>query len=72
MACGGTLTPGTLGVAHRTLPCGTRLTLRYRGRSVRAAVVDRGPFAGGREFDLTAATARALGFGSLGWIQVGI
>jgi len=70
MACGGTLTPGTVGVAHKTLPCGAVVTVRYRGRAVRAPVVDRGPFVGGREFDLTAATARALGFGSLGWVRV--
>ena len=29
LACGGTLTPGKLGVANKTLPCGTRVTLRY-------------------------------------------
>ena len=36
LACGGTLTPATVGVAHKTLPCGTKLTLRYHGRTVRA------------------------------------
>lgn len=70
LGCGGTLTPGTVGVAHKTLPCGTKLTLRYRGRTTRASVVDRGPFVAGREFDLTAATASKLRFGSLGTIQV--
>ena len=33
VACGGTLMPGTLGVAHKTLPCGTRVRLRYHGRT---------------------------------------
>jgi rare lipoprotein A len=66
LACGGTLTVGTLGVAHKTLPCGTMVTLRYRGRSVRVPVVDRGPFVAGRDFDLTAATKYRLGFGSTG------
>ncbi len=70
LGCGGRLTGATIGVAHKTLPCGTALTLRYRGRTVRARVVDRGPFVGGREFDLTAATKARLGFGSTGWIQV--
>ena len=68
LGCGGTLTPGTLGVAHKTLPCGTRLTLRYRGRSVRVRVIDRGPYVGGREFDLTAATKQRLRFGSTGYV----
>ncbi len=68
LACGGTLGYNELGVAHKTLPCGTKLTLRYRGRSVRVRVIDRGPFVGGREFDLTGATKRALGFGDLGTV----
>jgi hypothetical protein len=68
LACGGTLGYSQLGVAHKTLPCGTKLTLRYRGRSVRVRVIDRGPFVGGREFDLTGATKRALGFGDLGTV----
>jgi rare lipoprotein A (peptidoglycan hydrolase) len=55
-----------LGVANRTLPCGTRVTLRYRGRRVRVPVIDRGPYVGGREYDLTAATKQALGFPSTG------
>jgi hypothetical protein len=66
LACGGTLTPGTLGVANKALPCGTKVTLRYHGRTVRVPVVDRGPYAGNREFDLTAATKARLGFGSTG------
>lgn len=66
LACGGTLGYGTLGVANRTLPCGTRVTLRYRGREITVPVVDRGPYVGGREWDLTGATARALGFAGVG------
>jgi rare lipoprotein A len=62
MACGRTLTPGTLGVAHKTLPCGTKVTFRNGRRTVRVKVVDRGPYVGGREYDLTAATANRLGF----------
>jgi rare lipoprotein A len=66
LACGGRLGFSTLGVANKTLPCGTRVTLRYRGRTLRVPVIDRGPFAGNREFDLTAATKRRLRFGSTG------
>lgn len=68
LACGGTLTSSTLGVANKTLPCGTLVTLHYRGRTVRVPVVDRGPFVAGRDFDLTEATKRALGFGDLGQV----
>ena len=67
-ACGQTLTPSTKGVAHKTLPCGTKVTFRYRGRTVTAQVIDRGPYAAGREWDLTAATKRKLGFGSTGTV----
>jgi hypothetical protein len=70
LACGGRLGFGTLGVAHKSLPCGTKVTLRYRGRTVRVPVIDRGPYVGGREFDLTGATKRALGFGSTGTVWV--
>jgi peptidoglycan lytic transglycosylase len=68
LACGGTLGFGTMGVANRTLPCGTMVTLRYRGRSVRVPVIDRGPFVGGREYDLSEATRNALRFGDLGTV----
>jgi rare lipoprotein A len=62
LGCGGRLTPGRLGVAHKSLPCGSKLTLRRGTRTVRVRVIDRGPYVGGREFDLTAATARKLHF----------
>ena len=70
LACGGRLTPGTVGVAHKSLPCGTRVMLRKGDRIVRAQVVDRGPYVGAREFDLTAATKHRLGFGSTGTVLV--
>lgn len=66
LACGGELTSATMGVANKTLPCGTLVTLRYDGRSVRVPVVDRGPYVEGREYDLTEATKRALGFEGVG------
>jgi rare lipoprotein A len=61
-ACGQRLTHRLLGVAHRTLPCGTKVALLYKGRTITVPVVDRGPFAHGADFDLTSATAHALGF----------
>ena len=66
VACGGTLWPGTLGVANKTLPCGTMVKLRYHGRSVTVPVIDRGPYVAGRDYDLTEATRKALGFPGLG------
>jgi peptidoglycan lytic transglycosylase len=68
LACGGTLTPGKLGVASKTLPCGSHVTLRYHGRTVTVPVIDRGPYAGNREYDLTAATKAKLGFPSTGTV----
>lgn len=68
MACGGTLNASTLGVAHKTMPCGTKLRLAYGKRSVAVRVVDRGPFAGNREFDLTGATRQRLGFPDTGTV----
>ncbi len=70
LGCGGRLRSGTLGVANKTLPCGTRVTLRHGGRTVRVPVVDRGPYVGGREYDLTAATARRLRFRGHGGLLV--
>jgi rare lipoprotein A (peptidoglycan hydrolase) len=55
-ACGmipGGLTPETVGVAHRTLPCGTRVTFRYNGITVTTQVIDRGPYVAGRTWDMT-------------------
>lgn len=66
LACGGELTSSTLGVANKTLPCGTLVTLRYGSRTIRVPVVDRGPYVAGREFDLTEATKNALGFDGTG------
>ena len=59
-ACGTTLHRRTIGVAHRHLPCGTRVTLKYRSHYVRARVIDRGPYASGVRWDLTQKTARKL------------
>jgi peptidoglycan lytic transglycosylase len=70
LSCGGTLTPGTLGVANKTLPCGSHVTLRRGHRVVRVPVVDRGPYVAGREFDLTAATREKLHFGGAGSVLV--
>jgi rare lipoprotein A len=69
VACGGTLEPGTLGVANKTLPCGTKVKLRYHGRQITVPVIDRGPYVAGREYDLTEATKDALGFPGVGYVM---
>jgi len=60
-ACGQTLTPGVVGVANRTLPCGTLVSVTYKGHSVTVPVLDRGPYSHGADWDLTAGAAEALG-----------
>jgi rare lipoprotein A (peptidoglycan hydrolase) len=59
-ACGQKLTVTTVGVANRTLRCGTPIAIYYRSRTLVAPVIDRGPYANGADWDLTAATAREL------------
>jgi rare lipoprotein A (peptidoglycan hydrolase) len=70
LGCGGTLSPGRVGVANKSLPCGARLTLRHGRHRLRVRVIDRGPYVAGREFDLTAATAQRLHFHGHGAILV--
>jgi rare lipoprotein A (peptidoglycan hydrolase) len=70
VACGGTLQPDTIGVAHKSLPCGTKLTIRYKGHHAKAKVIDRGPYVAGREFDLTEALRNKLHFPGVGTIWV--
>jgi len=66
---GGILHRDDLGVANKTLPCGTMVTFRYNGKGIRVPVIDRGPYIEGREWDLTGATAVALDFPGLGDID---
>jgi len=71
-ACGNAMTESLVGVAHRTLPCGTRITFKNpaNGRIVTAPVVDRGPYVSGRQWDLTGGLCLKLGHcytGSLYW-----
>ena len=70
VACGGVLGSRQMGVANKSLPCGTRVTISYRGRTVTVPVIDRGPYIAGREYDLTGATARALRFDGVDTVMV--
>jgi rare lipoprotein A (peptidoglycan hydrolase) len=61
-ACGQVLSPDLQGVAHRSLPCGTQVAFTFNGRSIVVPVIDRGPYGvAGADWDLTQATAAALG-----------
>jgi rare lipoprotein A (peptidoglycan hydrolase) len=71
-ACGLAMTKTLIGVAHRSLPCGTKVTFRNpdNGRIVTAPVVDRGPYVSGRQWDLTGGLCQRLGHcqtGALYW-----
>ena len=59
-ACGEKLERTTLGVANRTLPCGTKVGIYYGGHTLIVRVIDRGPYANGADWDLTEATEKAL------------
>jgi rare lipoprotein A (peptidoglycan hydrolase) len=70
-ACGEVLHRDTLGVANRTLPCGTKVALYYRGKTLIVPVIDRGPYANGADWDLTEATAQLLSMKAQGIARLG-
>jgi hypothetical protein len=67
--CGTLLSPKALGVDHPVLPCGAKLFVEYHGKTVLTTVVDRGPFAPGREFEVTPALADLLGLSGVQTIR---
>jgi rare lipoprotein A (peptidoglycan hydrolase) len=71
-ACGQVLRPSTIGVANKTLPCGTPVKFVWHGHSIVAPVIDRGPYVKGRSWDLTSAAAEALEFEGVGRIQYAV
>jgi rare lipoprotein A (peptidoglycan hydrolase) len=71
-ACGGTLRRGTLGVAHKTLPCGSTVKFVYHGHVLVTQVIDRGPYVKGRAFDLTQAASEALDFEGVGRLRYAV
>jgi rare lipoprotein A (peptidoglycan hydrolase) len=71
-ACGQKYTRGIMGVAHRTLPCGTLVTFRNpkNGRQVTVPVIDRGPYVSGRTWDMSKGLCEYLDHcytGSIEW-----
>lgn len=61
-ACG---THYPLGVANKTLPCGTRVRLCHGGACETVVVEDRGPFIAGRTFDLNPGAKAGIGCSDL-------
>ena len=71
-ACGQILRATTIGVAHRSLPCGTMVKFVYHGHALVAPVIDRGPYVKGRAWDLTAAASEALEFEGVGMVRYAV
>lgn len=71
-ASGQVLTPNTVGIAHKTLPLGSnvRLTDPKTKKSLVVPVIDRGPYVGDRQADLTDATVKKMGY--KGWKEYGV
>jgi rare lipoprotein A (peptidoglycan hydrolase) len=68
-ACGTKLTKSTIGVANKTLPCGMQVAIYFHGQTLTVPVIDHGPYVAGRDWDLTAATARVLGIDGVALID---
>jgi rare lipoprotein A len=71
-ACGQVLRPNTIGVAHRSLPCGTTVKFAYHGHSLITKVIDRGPYTKGNSWDLTNGAREALGFEGSGQVHYAV
>lgn len=71
-ACGETLEPETLGVANKTLPCGTTVKFVYHGHELVTQVIDRGPYVKGRAWDLTEAASKVLGLEGVGRVRYAV
>jgi hypothetical protein len=68
-ACGQTLTTNTVGVAHRWMPCGTKVSVLFEGRTIVVPVIDRGPYSHA-DWDLTEEAAERLRFSGTDTIGV--
>jgi rare lipoprotein A len=73
-ACGEQMNPSALTAAHRTLPCGTRISVTNKrtGKRVIVRVNDRGPFTRGRVVDLSRAAADEIGLRRTGVAPVSV
>lgn len=64
-ACGHTLNAQSLGVAHPVLPCNVKIYVEFGHKTALTEVIDRGPNAPGREFNVTHALAEKIGLHSV-------
>jgi rare lipoprotein A len=66
------LTPNSIGIAHKTRPLGSqvRLTDPRTKKSIQVPVIDRGPYVGDRQADVTDATVKRMGY--KGWKEYGV
>jgi len=71
-ACGQRYDQHMLTIAHKTLPCGTFVTVTTldNSRQVSALVTDRGPYVRGRIADLSYKVAKQLGVIRSGVIKI--
>ena len=69
-ACGEKLTRSIVGVADRTLPCGTPVSISYNGQTLTLPVIDRGPYANSATLDLTSAAAEELGLAETSTVEM--
>lgn len=71
VATGHRYNPDGITAAHRTLPFGTRLLVKYGRRVIELIINDRGPAAWThREIDLSRGAARALRFPGTGRVRI--
>jgi rare lipoprotein A len=63
---------GEMTCAHRTRSLGSMVVVKYRARSVRCRVNDRGPFVKGRVIDVSRSAALALGMIEAGVVFVSV
>jgi rare lipoprotein A len=56
--------------AHKSLPLGTKLIVRYGSNYAEVKVNDRGPFIKGRDLDLTPGVAKSLRFPGSGRVRI--
>lgn len=70
-ASGDVFNPQAMTAAHKTLPFGTQVEVCYNGCQV-VTINDRGPYVAGREYDLSAGAAQAIGLGGTGTVDATI
>lgn len=54
----------TVGVAHKSLPLGSKVDITINGKTITAKVIDRGPYVGNRQYDLTEGLIKQFGYDS--------